>query len=121
MIKISDELREKLKTCKSDVEVSVMLADNGINVEEFEKSLPDEVLSRIGGGYKDIFGDTIYCPWCNEKESGNISYQMMASFLCSNDYYRCRTCGKFSERVTYTDGTAEMIRLRDDPMDTIEY
>ena len=51
MIKISDELKEKLKTCKSDVEIAKMLADNGVDVEEFQKSLPDEILSKIDGGY----------------------------------------------------------------------
>lgn len=30
---ISDELREKLKDCRSDVEVAKMLADNGVDVE----------------------------------------------------------------------------------------
>ena len=120
-IQISDELREKLKTCKSDVEVAKMLADNGVDVEEFQKSLPDEVLNRIGGGYKDVFGDTISCPWCNESESGNISYQVTASFLCSIDYYRCRSCNNYFRRVSYDDGTYEMKRLNDDPLKNIEW
>ncbi|MBR0418841.1 MAG: hypothetical protein IJI66_06705 [Erysipelotrichaceae bacterium] len=121
MIQISDEPREKLKTCKSDVEVAKMLADNGVDVEEFQKSLPDEVLNRIGGGYKDVFGDTICCPWCNESESGNISYQVTASFLCAIDYYRCRSCNKFFRRVSYDDETYEMRRLSDDPLKNIEW
>ena len=39
-----------------------MLADNGIDVEEFEKSLPDDVLKKVGGGYEDIIGDSVHCP-----------------------------------------------------------
>ena len=38
-----------------------MLADNGIDVEEFEKSLPDDVLKKVGGGYEDIIGDSVHC------------------------------------------------------------
>ena len=119
MINISDELREKLKTCKSDVEACKMLADNGVDVEEFQKSLPDEVLNKVGGGYKDIIGDTVYCPWCKESEYDSISYQCIASLFSNIDTYRCRTCGKFFEKDWYDDGSIEMVKLDNDlnPLD----
>ena len=34
---LSDAIVDKLKDVKSDVEVCQILADNGVNVEEFEK------------------------------------------------------------------------------------
>ena len=114
MINISDELREKLKTCKSDVETCKMLADNGIDVEEFQKSLSDDVLKKVGGGYTDIIGDTVYCPWCNESRSENISYQCITSIINKTDTYRCRTCKKFFDKEFYDDGTIEMVRLDND-------
>ncbi len=42
MINLSDELKEKIADCKSDVEVAKMLSDNGIDMEEFEKTLPEK-------------------------------------------------------------------------------
>lgn len=109
---ISDELREKLKDCRSDVEVAKILADNGVDVEEFQKSLPDEVLEKIGGGFKDIFGHKIVCAWCGEELSDNISYQVVASFLNNVDFYRCRKCAKFFAEAS-VNGTSTTIRVAD--------
>ena len=96
-----------------------MLADNGIDVEEFEKSLPDDVLKKVGGGYEDIIGDSVHCPWCKENRYDEISYQCISSLLNRIDSYRCRSCGKFFEKGRYDDRTIEMIKLDEnfDPID----
>ncbi|MBR3266001.1 MAG: hypothetical protein IKI61_08620 [Erysipelotrichaceae bacterium] len=57
-----------------------MLADNGIDVEEFEKSLPDDVLKKVDGGYEDIIGDSVHCPWCKENRYDEISYQCIPRY-----------------------------------------
>ena len=121
MIKISDELKEKLKTCKSDVEIAKMLADNGVDVEEFQKSLPDEILSKIGGGYEDISGDIIYCPWCKNKESKEISSQILASLFNQEYIYRCRKCDCYFKQGQGFGDQAEMIKLYENPNDSIGF
>lgn len=96
-----------------------MLADNGIDVEEFEKSLPDDVLKKVGGGYEDIIGDSVHCPWCKENRYDEISYQCISSLFSRIDTYRCRSCGKFFEKDWYDDKTIEMVKLDEnfDPID----
>ncbi len=114
MINISDELNEKLKTCRSDVESCRMLADNGIDVEEYQKALPDEVLKKINAGYEDMIGDTVFCPWCKETASDKISYQTLISLRYNNDTYRCRKRGKFFEKGDFDGTDVEMVRIADD-------
>ena len=41
MMNLPKELLDKLETAESDVQACKMLADNGINPEEFEKTIPD--------------------------------------------------------------------------------
>lgn len=95
MINLSDELKEKIADCKSDVEVAKMLSDNGIDVEEFEKTLPEEVLNKIGGGYTDFLDVDVYCPHCHNENKDDISYQVLASLSSLRSKYRCRKCGGF--------------------------
>ena len=121
MITISDELKEKLKSCKSDVEVCKMLADNGIDVEEFEKTLPDEVLSQIGGGYKDINGDWIYCPWCNNSEKSELSHQILASLVNQAYIYRCCKCNQYFMQNSGYGADIKMIKLYENPNDKIGF
>ncbi|MCR5095478.1 MAG: hypothetical protein K6A70_01905 [Erysipelotrichaceae bacterium] len=95
MINLSDELKEKLDACKSDVEVAKMLSDNGIDMEEFEKTLPKEVLNKIGGGYTDFMDVDVYCPHCHNEDKEEISYQVLASLGSLRSKYRCCKCGGY--------------------------
>ena len=107
MINISDELKEKLANCNSDVEFAKTLADNGIDVEEYQKTLPEEVLDKIGGGYEDLLNVDVYCPHCNNGDSDQISYQILASLTSLRSKYRCRKCGGFFRK----DDTGHMIPI----------
>lgn len=109
MINLSDELKAKLSECKSDVETAKMLADNGIDVEEFEKQLPEDVLKAIGGGYDDMLGVEVYCPHCGNKDEDEISFQVIASFTSFRSKYRCRKCGGFFRK----DDTGHMMPMYD--------
>ena len=96
MMKLSDAIVDKLKGVKSDVEVCQILADNGVNVEEFEKTLSDEELTQVGGGFPKGKVD-VHCtnPECGESASENISNQFFASLFTDAYHYRCRTCGHY--------------------------
>lgn len=94
MMDLSKEMKEKLSEAKSDVDACKMLADNGIDVEEFEKSLSESELETIKGGYTPAFSDfEIECPNCHNGEKEMISRQFWASMFCdSATKYRCRNC-----------------------------
>ena len=49
MIKISKELEEKLINTASNVDACKLLAENGIDPEEYEKSLPDSFMDKVNG------------------------------------------------------------------------
>lgn len=121
MITISKELQEKLKNCKSDVEFSKMLADNSVNVEEYEKSLPDDVLEKIGGGFVNYNDDRVYCPWCDNAEEAEISYQVLVSIYHCEDIYRCRKCNGFFKSEKGKRGDAVPIKLYWDPNAIFEW
>ena len=92
--KISDELAEKLKTAKSDVEFCKMLADNGVDVEKLQRTLPDEILDNVSGGYRN-YGQDVYCPDCHNGVEDEISYQYLTSLWRFKDVYRCRKCDTY--------------------------
>ena len=96
MMRLSDAIADKLKGVRSDVEVCKILADNGVNVEEFEKTLSEEELAQVGGGFQKGVAE-VHCtnPNCLEAASENISYQFFASLFTDAYYYRCRTCGTY--------------------------
>ena len=86
----------------SDVGVCKLLAENGIDLEEFEKTLPDSFLNQVNGGYKDAFGSHIYCPWCNNEDSDEISRQFFASLFTDGAVkYRCCKCDKYFKVSAY--------------------
>ena len=109
---ISDDLRKKLANCISDVEFAKTLADNGVDVEEFEKSLPDEILSKIVGGYEDLYGDNVYCPWCNNDNSDEISFQVFTSISTFASTYRCRKCDNYFRKGSEDGETIIMVKVK---------
>lgn len=121
MFKFTDELNEKLKNCKNDVEFAKTLADNGVNVEEFERSLPDEVLSKIGGGFENYNGDRVYCPWCKNEDKDELSYQVLVSTYHCEDIYRCRKCNEFFKSDKGKGEDAVPIKLYWDPNKIFEW
>ena len=95
MKKISKELEEKLINTPSNVGVCKLLAENGIDPEEYERSLPDSFMDKVNGGYKS-FGSTIECPWCENEDKDEISYQIWASMWTDGaSKYRCRKCNRY--------------------------
>lgn len=100
MMELHAELREKLRNVKSDVEACKMLADSGINVEEFEKSLSPDELAGVNVGFTSGKAE-VYCPECKEAESDNISCQFWASLFTDAWKYRCRTCGTYFDLTRY--------------------
>jgi predicted RNA-binding Zn-ribbon protein involved in translation (DUF1610 family) len=101
MQKLPNELLDKLQDARSDMEACKMLADNGVNVEEFEKSVSNEELNKIAGGWQ-CFGYEFKCPNCGEADRDNISRQFWASmFMDSATKYRCRTCNHYFKISTY--------------------
>lgn len=78
---LSDDLREKIKNCRSGDEVVQMLKDNGV-------SLTEEQIAAVSGGWDNIHGNghegclhpywgyenCVYCPACyNECPVGGDS------------------------------------------------
>lgn len=93
--RIPIRLQSKLAKVNSDVEFCKILADNGIDVEKLQKTLPDDVLDKVGGGYENIFGTEIYCPNCGNHDSDEISLQIFATLTSGSTKYRCRKCDKY--------------------------
>lgn len=84
---------DELGRTKSDVEFCRLLAENGIDVQKLQRKIPDEVLSRIGGGNENLSGTKICCPNCENSDSGEISVQVLSSAFSNNSKYRCCKCG----------------------------
>ena len=101
MMNLPKELLTKLESAESDVQVCKILADNGIDPEEFERSLPDNYLEEVNGGYKSLDID-IHCPDCGNGERDEISRQFWASmFTDSATKYRCRKCNCYFKVSSY--------------------
>ena len=114
MIKISKELEEKLINTASDVDACKLLADNGIDPEEYEKSLPDSFLNKVNGGYKSLGGTTIKCPWCQNDDEKEISYQIWASMWTDGvSKYRCCKCENTLKSVLTAPPNAMTINFTD--------
>lgn len=54
MMKLSKELQEKLSAAETDVQACKILAENGVDPEAFEKTLPDSFLEQVNGGYESM-------------------------------------------------------------------
>ena len=100
-------LSRKLADANDDVEICKLLAEHGVNVEKLQRKIPDEILDQIGGGYDNIFGTEIYCPHCDNKESSEISTQILSSIFSQSSKYRCRKCGGFFK----LDATGRCIKI----------
>ena len=96
MLKLSKELQEELSNAKGDAEIRKILTDNGVDPKVFERSLTDEELEKANGGFKNMDGCEVKCPWCGEEESKNISFQFWATLNTHfGTKYRCRTCDNY--------------------------
>ena len=91
---ISDEVAERLKDAKNDVEFCRILADSGVDVEKFQKQLPEDCLDAVSGGYLDM-GQIVRCPKCRNGEKSEISWQALISTMNEADRYRCRKCNSY--------------------------
>lgn len=101
MMQLPKELLKKLEVAESDVQACKILADNGIDPEEFEKTLPDHFLEEVNGGYKRGTVE-IHCPDCGNGDSDEISRQFWASmFTDSATKYRCRKCDCYFKVDSY--------------------
>ena len=112
---IPSEVKEKLETAKSDVEVCRILAENGIDVEKIEKKikdagfnlnkiglqeLPDEALDKIAGGF-ETGGVEIKCP-CGVHDRSCFSYQVIDTLMSTDivdSVYRCKNCGMYITKL----------------------
>ncbi len=95
MMKLPEELLAKLKEAESDNDACRILAENNVDPEEFEKTLPDSFTEMVNGGY-DSLGIDIHCPNCKNGDKELISRQFWASlFADSATKYRCRHCGTY--------------------------
>ena len=113
---IPAEVREKLKKPRGDVEVSRILAENGIDVEMIEKRIEDaglpvkkigfqkvadEALANIAGGSAQA-GVKIKCK-CGNCDRNKMSFQIFASIAegldryygGANSVYRCELCDTY--------------------------
>lgn len=121
---IPADVMEKLKTAKGDVDFCRILAENGIDVENFEKQVKesgvdfgqigvvmdsDELAQVAGGWTKEISSGSYYveykCPYCGNGDRDRHSYQFWASLGSElwalgnggGDIYRCKNCGHYWE------------------------
>ncbi len=100
MMKLPIELLAELEKANSDVQACKLLADNGIDPEQFEQTLPDSFLELISSGYAGTSDFKIYCPICGNANTDDLSRQSWASMFTDNAVkYRCRKCSGFF-RVT---------------------
>lgn len=95
MMELSEELKQKLSKAKGDADFFKILAENGVDTEAYKKSLTENDLANINGGFENIDGITVTCKWCGEDRSDEMSYQFWASMNCKCSTYRCRSCGKY--------------------------
>ena len=86
---------------ESNVEILKKFVEQGVDVEAFEKQLPDDLLNSISGGYEDFWDDSVYCPNCNNADKERISYQYWATITNHHAVYRCRNCEKFFHKIEY--------------------
>lgn len=99
MMKLPERLLEKLKEAEGDVALCSLLAENGVDPEEFEKSLPEDVLEQVQGGTDETrkLTDCI-CPNCGNADRDELSRQFWLSWLIIPDgcsAYRCRKCDTY--------------------------
>ncbi len=104
--KLSPEILEKLEGVYSDAECCKILAENGVNLDEFEQTiadhgfdmhkiglqLPDSELGAVTGGFYDKdYQDDLDCPYCGDNNRDNFSRQFWRS-LCTNkkSFYCCK-------------------------------
>ena len=121
---IPSEVKEKLETAKSDVEVCKILAENGIDVEKVEQKIKDagfnlnkiclqevrdEELEKIAGGFE--FDQALVSCRCGNDNRDDFSWQFIASRLSTyprpRDIFRCKKCNTYvyvySDIICYHD------------------
>ena len=99
---ISDELKEQVNESKSDNQACRALADAGVDVEAFEKELPDDYMNTVAGGWEGLDGRDLHCPHCGNNDRDEVSYQIWASmFMDSASKYRCKKCNHYFKITSY--------------------
>ena len=106
---LSDDVKAKLDTAISDVDVCKILADAGVDLDKIEQKiedagfdmkkiglqLPDENLAEVAGGfYDDFLEDDFECD-CGADNRDDFSRQYWLGMVRSGRYYRCKKCGRF--------------------------
>ena len=91
MMKLPKELQEKLVAAETDVQACKILVENGVDPEEFEKTLPDSFLEQVNGGFV-LDGIIVCCPICENSEPSEIAYERFASLFSDGKKFRCRRC-----------------------------
>ncbi len=99
---ISEKLKQQINDSKSDMEACKALADAGIDLETFEKELPDGYMDKVAGGWAGVDNRDLHCPHCGNNDRDEVSYQIFASmFMDSAGKYRCKKCNHFFKITTY--------------------
>lgn len=117
---LSESVMEQLEQSNGDVEFCKILADNNVDVEQFESiiknsglefptpgsRLSDELMGNISGGWHEINGRVeIMCPYCGASQRHEHSVQFFRTLWNgvtgifdsgeSGDYYRCKKCNHY--------------------------
>lgn len=121
---IGPEVMKKLDGVLSNVEVSKILAENGVDLDKIEQTiknagldmnriglqLPEDDLNKISGGfYDDDLDDDFDCLNCGNDDRKEFSRQFWASLTTNaKSIYRCKKCGMYTavmgkNAMTYSD------------------
>ena len=73
MMELSEELKQKLSKAKGDADFFKILAENGVDTEAYKKSLTEDDLANVNGGFENIDGITVTCKWCGEDRYDEMS------------------------------------------------
>ena len=83
IVRLPDDVMKKIEGAYSDAECCRILAENGVNLDEIEKTIadhgfdmhkiglqvPENELENVAGGFKDSdYFEDVACPWCNTSE-----------------------------------------------------
>ena len=99
MMELSEELKQKLRKAKGDADFFKILEDNGVDSEAYKKSLTEDDLANVNGGFENAAGVIVKCKWCGEDRGDEMSYQFWASMNSKLSTYRCRSCGKYVQVI----------------------
>jgi hypothetical protein len=109
--KLPADVLKQLEGAYSDAECCKILAENGVDLDEIEKTiadhgfdmhklglqLPETELEGVSGGFKDSdYDGDVKCPWCGTSSRKDFSRQQWRSlFSTMKSYYRCEKCNLY--------------------------